>query len=347
MLNRIWGIGLAFALVASGCAEGANAKHARRPDLGGPRTNEPDGDTEGTDGGFPFPDADEGSTGEPDATTGGDDAPTGQPAGTLGCEAIDLLFVVDNTEGMREPQRRLERSVPEFVAGLRNTMPELGSFHIGVTTVDNGAFNDSGCQTRGALVTRTGGDDSSNAGCGPYAEGHPYMTEADDLEDAFECAVRVGTDGGFDERPIESAIDALNPAMNFAGACNDGFVRDEALLVVVVLSNEDDMADLSSPGSTGEPADWYDDLVALKGGNPGRISILSIVGHAKPNNCPSFQWNGFDGAEIATRIITMTQMFPHWAVGDLCRLDYDDFFDDATPIVRTACDEMVVGGSQS
>jgi hypothetical protein len=55
-----------------------------------------------------------------------------------------------------------------------------------------------------------------------------------------------------------------------SGGCNDGFLRKDALLAVVVLDGEQDNL---TPGT---PQDWYDAVVAAKGGNEEAIVTLVL-----------------------------------------------------------------------
>jgi hypothetical protein len=54
------------------------------------------------------------------------------------------------------------------------------------------------------------------------------------------------------------------------GGCNDGFLRKDALLAVVVLNGDQDNL---TPGT---PQDWYDAVVAAKGGNEEAIVTLVL-----------------------------------------------------------------------
>ncbi|HWB77090.1 MAG TPA: vWA domain-containing protein, partial [Nannocystaceae bacterium] len=99
----------------------------------------------------------------------------------MGCTKVDFLFVIDNSGSMGDNQVDLANNFPNFIDGIQNTLTEVNEYQVGVVTSDAYQFNSNGCKQLGALVTKTGGTDSSNAQCGPYAEGHNYMTEADDL----------------------------------------------------------------------------------------------------------------------------------------------------------------------
>jgi hypothetical protein len=112
--------------------------------------------------------------------------------------------------------------------------------------------------------------------------------------------------------------------------CNDGFLRDDALLVLTLITDEEDDGD-----SLGGPEEWYENVVAAR--DPETVMVLALVGHPKPNACIPEQWTGKDGAEIATRIITFTEMFDEGRVGDICAADYGPFFADAVTGIADTC----------
>lgn len=64
---------------------------------------------------------------------------------------------------------------------------------------------------------------------------------------------------------------ALEPEINGPGGCNEGFLRDDALLFVTFVS---DTPDDTSPGT---PEQWAAQAIAAKHGDPNAIVILGIV----------------------------------------------------------------------
>ncbi len=286
-------------------------------------------------------DDDEGSSSGGSESSGGDafessgahfdvpELPDPVPPGV--CDAVDLLFVIDNSGSMADEQANLIASVPGFIDGISDRLGVHTDYHVGVVSTDEATFNADGCQEIGALVTRTEGDLSSESDCGPYVDGASFMTPQDDLDSAFACAAQLGIDGNGIERPMDALGRALHPAQGVT-ACNDGFLRDDALLVVVLITDEEDDAE-----SDGDPVAWYESVVEAKGGDEERVVVLSLVGHPKPNDCIPTQWTGMQGAEIATRILQFTSIFPYGYVGDICSADYAPFFSEATEHIDTVC----------
>ncbi|HEY0135859.1 MAG TPA: hypothetical protein VGB85_17360 [Nannocystis sp.] len=244
------------------------------------------------------------------------------------CAKVDLLFVIDNSSSMKNEQDNLVASFPGFVSSMLAQLANADSYHVGVVSTDSYDHNDDPCDNvLGGLITRTGGNDSSNQSCGPYASGKRYMSEADDLGARFTCAAQVGTDGATDEKPLEAAIRGLGPILNAPGECNDGFLRKDALLVLVLITDEEE------EGSNGDPPDWYDSLVLIKGGIETNIVVLSLIGLENP---PCVK-----AAEVGHRIIEFTEKFTYGSVGQICSDSYNLFFSDAIAVISEACNNFV------
>jgi hypothetical protein len=189
-------------------------------------------------------------------------------------------------------------------------------------------------------VTDKTGDDCSIEG------GRRYMLDTQaDLDETFACVAEVGTKGSGNEQTMEAMGNAISPGLNADGACNDGFVRDDALLVIVIITDEEDDHETVSSGyagfgSNGDPVHWYDFVVDVKG-DPKHAAVLSLVGPAGADACsPLDKENGdaIDGAEVAHRILEFTEMFPFGFVGPVCAPNYNSFFEEAVEIVKEACD---------
>ena len=318
-----------------------------------------DGDPGGSDGG--------GTTGSGTSMGGGSSPDTGAVKFDLGvtpdsppmeeeegCKKVDLLFVIDNSGSMEDEQVNLVNSFPGFIDEIQTQLAGTEGYHVGVTTSDSYLYNSLGCSGEGSLVTKTGGTGASNMTCGPFAEGHNFMTEADDLATTFQCAAQVGIAGDGDERPMKTLGLALSPGLNAPGACNAGFLREDALLVVVVITDEEDdheidgCLQLPQPGSPGDPPNWYNTVVAAKGGVEQNIVVLTLIGPPGPDpaQCPPLDkcQGGIIGAEVSPRIDAFSTMFTYGFVGRVCEASYAAFFSEAVSVIKSACDEFVPPG---
>ena len=268
-----------------------------------------------------------------ESSTGGALAPKPDVAAVQPCNAVDLLFVIDNSGSMGDEQEQLVASFPGFINGMRTRLKTAQDFHVGVVTSDAYYKNDAGCTAIGSLITKTGGPQSSNKACGPFDGGGRYLVQSDPmLLDRFACAAQVGTGGSDDERMARGLLDAVGPA---TAKCNQGFLRPDSLLVVVLITDEDDVPDgcdtggvCLSYGSGGDPDKWYDEFVRSRP-QPENTVVLSLLGRRGDNPC---------GAVPASRLMRFTNKFgKNGFLGDICASSYSQFFEDALPLLDQAC----------
>ena len=268
------------------------------------------------------------------------------------CKKVDLLFVIDGSGSMADEQSNLVAAFPDFINTMQTELDETEGYNVGVVRTD---ANDISCVSGryGVLVTRNLAAESSLMDCDPYASGGRYMNQDDNLAEKFACAALVGTGGDGDEKPMQALGAALTPPNTDAGECNEGFLRDDALLVVVIITDEEDDHETEAEacnmtpqdGSAGEPDQWYDTVVGVKDGIESNIVVLSLVGPTGADACPALDKcnGGIVGAEPATRIVEFTNMFTHGFVGPVCG-DYDPFFQEAVGTIKSACDDFTPPG---
>src|SRR5690606_8006857 len=114
---------------------------------------------------------------------------------------------------------------------------------------------------------------ATNAVC-LTTEGRRYARGQDpQFYAALDCLLRVGgSDKGNFSHPAITPMAALKPEMIEEGGCNAGFLRDDAMLVVVLIAPEDEGL---SPGT---PAEWAQDLLAIKGGYEDGVVLVVVTG---------------------------------------------------------------------
>ena len=163
------------------------------------------------------------------------------------------------------------------------------------------------------------------------------MTQADDLATEFACAAKVGSEGNGIEFPMNAMEKAVRGDLAEPGECNEGFIREDALLVVVVITDEwDGPGDPEIFGSTGDAASWYDTVVAAKNGIPGNVVILSLVHFGE---CPPT-----DGGSMSGDIEPFTAMFGANGFLGCIDSDYAELFMQATMVIDGACEGFVPPG---
>jgi hypothetical protein len=265
------------------------------------------------------------------------------------CTNVDILFVIDNSGSMADNQESLTDSFEGFVDGIQTQLAYAESYHVGVVSSDNYWQNGDGCTDLGDLVTQTAGVESSMCVGTPFTSGKRYMDQTEiDLTAKFKCVAELGSGGSDDEKVAASVIGALAPANNNEpGACNEGFSRLDSLLVIVIITDEDDVAEpymcdpddpfgpnpCMTTGSGGDPQEWYDTVISYKANIPENVVVLSLLGESIDNTC---------GAVVASKLIGFTNRFgDNGFTGDVCADSYDEFFAAALPVVDQACENFV------
>jgi hypothetical protein len=153
---------------------------------------------------------------------------------------VDVLFVIDDSPSMVEEQAALVTGARELVGRL---VRDRVDFRLAVTTTDPGR--------RGVLLEQAGNR---------WIDG----TTPDPVAAFGALVASVGTAGAGTETGLDAALWALD------GVVNGGFVRADARLAVVLVSDEED----ASPRA---PVHYAERLAALKPRQPELSATLSAV----------------------------------------------------------------------
>lgn len=306
---------------------------------------------------------------------------TAGDGGTQGCSKVDFLFVIDNSGSMGDEQQNLIDSFGGFISTIQTTLEEAQDYHIMVLDTDawvyqgcengfptacdslnadaqalcntpsyqcGGGQTPEACDLLGAGVVHPKGVGSSEQDC-QFTSGARYMDSSEpDLTAAFSCAALVGTGStSTPEQPMGAMVQAVSPSAE-AAACNEGFLRDDAILVVTFITDEDDN---DGDGSTGTPEGWRQALVSAKGGNEDAIVVLGLFGDQDAPDggiCQDLSLpplgNG-EGAEPSPRLRAFVNSFGDQGFsGSVCAPSYADFFQQAVDIIDTTCDDFIPPG---
>lgn len=207
----------------------------------------------------------------PDACAGDgcDHEPVCEPRSKL-----DVLLVLDASLSMEARRLALAGQLQDFMRALLSGDMDgdgasehagFASVQLGIVTSDLGAgspdfaYRVPTCDIPGEDGHLLSAGDVSQLGCAEqYAP--PFITAAaasgsvDVAARDLECILRaMPSDGCGFEHPLEAALKALSTTRNpwrftwgepHGDAANDGFVRDDAMLAVIVMSDEDDCSQL-------------------------------------------------------------------------------------------------------
>ena len=196
------------------------------------------------------------------AGTGGCAAGRGGTGGAAGAgpsnNDLDVLFLVDDSSSMRLAQTNLVSSFPAFPIGLKAAPQGAPDLHIAIISSDMGAGDGSvsGCDASGGkngifqytprgTCTATG----LETGATFISDIGGVRNYAGRLENVFTCIAALGEGGCGFEQTFASVLRALGAdGRGQAPAENQGFLRPDAYLAIVLVTNEDDCS--ATPGVT-------------------------------------------------------------------------------------------------
>ena len=267
---------------------------------------------------------------------------------------IDFLFLVSRHGFMYERQNQLIDAFPKFIETIEGKFADF-DYHIMV--VDGDAqwglsycteqcpevgpppciVEDYPCDlldevsacdaTHGAGVTFNAGGFAYNKPCS-IPEGRRYLKKGDpDLSETFTCMAQGGVSGG--DRLGEALAAAMSPALR--EGCNAGFLRDDALLMLTLVTSSNDY------DSEGTPEAWAQAVFDAKG-RPDSIVTFGIVNQISQPWCDTYvdKW-------APSRTCELIRRFPFHTSIDLDIDDYGPGFEAATELVAEACAAFIPG----
>ena len=290
------------------------------------------------------------------------DVSGGPPAGCKG--KIDFVFVISNEHGMEAVADRVAVSLPGFIETIESKFEDFDA-HIMVVDGDGdwgspvscppgpACPDGQGCaaveepmypcwahyqpgalgpcdNTLGAGVTFPAGKAASNYRC-ELSGGRRYMLSNEpNKKVAFECIASLGHSGGVHNAGW-AAVSALQPELVGPGGCNAGFLRDDALLVLTIVTNAPD------DGSPYNGYVWANKILAAKGGDQDAVvAVIVSNDEDQPDNvCGDPQV--FPKYELTK----MAETFEHSLMVSPCEPSYAPPFAKAAEMVLDVCDVYV------
>ena len=162
---------------------------------------------------------------------------------------VDLLFLVDDSSSMRLSQENLLRNFPVLMTALENMPGGLPNVHIAVVSSDMGAGDGStpGCDATGGkngIFQYTARGACTATGLDPAATFISNIAGVKNytgnLPDVFTCIAALGETGCGFEHQFAAITRALGADGQPAPLENQGFLRPDAYLAIVMITNEDD-----------------------------------------------------------------------------------------------------------
>jgi hypothetical protein len=222
---------------------------------------------------------------------------------------VDVLFLVDNSGSMMDEQQNLGAN---FTAFLSHAAGAGVDYHIAVTTT--GLERSSG----GWAVCPGGGEGGENGRFFPVDGSSPRIITptTPSAASVFARNTQVGV-CHWNEQGLEAMYRALSEPLVFssddprtplAGDGNGGFLREEAKLAIIAITDEEDF----SPQSVS----FYETFLReLKGNDPSKVIFSAIAGPKDLSTCSKASSSGNRYIELAEKTGGVVESIctPNWA----------------------------------
>lgn len=244
------------------------------------------------------------------------------------CRKVDVIISIDSSSSMFEELDALQGPVfDSFPTTLLDIANGLDDFNLGVIDACNNPpfLHDTGVM-----------------GFCDYSTGKNFMeSTSPDLIDEYHCATDLDEFlGGYmgmpdfcsgnndNEQPANTAADVVSPPA--VDEENEGFLRDDAVLFIVAITDEDEQ-----PVPVQSAQQIADKIIESK----GTINNVVFLGIAGMTNCVGPYGSAAAGVfmQQVADIFVQQERGVFW---DLCAGDLEGAFMAALPVVDSACVEF-------
>jgi hypothetical protein len=267
--------------------------------------------------------------------------------GTMGCEKVDLLFVIDDSGSMLDNQDKLTAAFPGMAQTIDDTLVAVQGIDYRIGVMSSNITDSMMCLAGlcgpnylGRLQHTQARVPCASVPAGRWIEG---SEGAATVAEQFTCIASLnqaqdfnGLPEGGSEAPLEATRMGLSDRVTDAEAYNAGFLRPDALLVLVIVTDEDDQSvwmganhwDLfGGPGSLAPVQQFFDFLVGLKGGHPENLVAVAISG-------PESGGGDTDSPRIH-EFLNLAAPNSYWT--DISGSDYSTALQDALSVIEGSC----------
>lgn len=264
------------------------------------------------------------------------------------CDKMDIVFIVDNSGSMEEEQANLATNFPMFASLLDSYTVNNGQpldYRVALTTTGRdvnyqidlgggfGTFPQSEMGENGEFY-----NNCSNS--------KRWLDRSDaNMASTLACRANVGITGPSVEMPLLMSKWALKER---AADTNAGFLRDEALLAIVMLTDEDDASTtdnnftLSALGSS--PTNYNpQDAVTFLDGLKGNRTLWAAGVIAGDGNCSSSFGNAADGVRLKQFVSLANGNGSKQAVfSSICNGNLTTGLKEALDVFQAACGAIIL-----
>ena len=271
---------------------------------------------------------------------------------TMGCDKVDLLFVIDDSGSMSDNQDKLTAAFPGMAQTIDDTLVAQQGIDYRIGVISSNITDETMCLLGalcgpgylGRLQHDEGRVPCSDVPTGRWIEGSEGAAA---VGDQFTCIASLpqaqdfnGIPEGGSEAPLEATRMALVDRVADAEQYNLGFLRDDALLVLVLVTDEDDQSVwmtatnwplFGGPGMVAPVSDFHDMLVGLKGGHPENLVAVAISGPASGG--------GETDAPRIHAFLDLVAPNSYWA--DISGSDYSTPLQEALELIEGSCENFI------
>jgi hypothetical protein len=221
---------------------------------------------------------------------------------------VDMLIVIDNSGSMAEEQKALAQNLDRLWSRIALANAD---YHIAVTSTGMYPYTAGWTQCPGGASGGEGGRFF------PVDNSRPRLLtpQTPNVKNVLFANTNVGL-CGYDERFLDPVITALTdplisatkaPGTPWPNDGNAGFLRDDARLALLAVSDADDANDVVNPPPV---ADYVRRLAQVK---RGALDLISFAGIVPLHGCASAEGIGTRYMEIARQL--------HGHLEDICDLN--------------------------
>ncbi len=259
------------------------------------------------------------------------DAPP--PAVPQGCKHLDVLFVIDGSDSMRDEQNALRGLageppvLAEFSDALVTKLGSLEDVHVGVVSSEPGDTTLHVSRDAPELPPGPVSD------CGLPAGRRWLVGPSPSLQDEFSCIAATASDNTVETTTLNAAEALHQPE-------NAGFLRGDSIVLVVMLTDEDTQ-------------DFETSMVAIRsrmleavGGDLRRLVVLGIAGDQGVFEAPKTICNGpYGRAAPGRRVASIVRSLrERGLLADICGPSLSDTFERVLGDVIRACETYQPNG---
>jgi len=253
---------------------------------------------------------------------------------------IDILFVFDTSQSMMLTVETLSQSGFGGFTNMLASYPQPGTIRVAMTNHLYGVhqmYNSGDTQypncseflTHGMnhVVNTSECQDIPDQSCG-FASGEVWMEgPSDTLKTEFNCVGRLPCqeDISHEEETLQAGLEALEDPFNA------GFIREDALLFLIFISDEDDASDMQYP-------QIRQGLLDLKDGDEDYVYVATMAGGLTLGCNSDF----FGEADATPNIIDFAELFgDHGRHFDMCNTSASSALAQMVTLLTQACQEVL------